>query len=149
MVGKYMLAVVLAAGCLQAGEKAAGNVTSAQGLQLNGQTVPVAGAKSWPVATGDELKTDAAPVVLTLKDGSRLVLGKQSQAKVEAGMVRLVSGTMQYELAQRSTMQVAVKSEVLPARTGLASTVANPVRPVVTAVAASETVAPPISRRRP
>ena len=144
-----MLAVVLAAGCLQAAEKTTGNVTSAQGLQLNGQAVPVAGTKSWPVATGDELKTDAAPVVLTLKDGSRLVLGKQSQAKVEAGVVRLVAGTMQYELAQRSTVQVAVKSEVLPARTGLASTVANPVVPVIATAAASEAAPLPISRRRP
>ena len=98
---------------------------------------------------GDGLKSDATPVVLTMKDGSRIVLGKHSEAKLEAGMVRLVAGTMQYELAQRSTLRVAVKGEVLQNRTGLASTVANAAAPVVPATTPATEALPPVSRRKP
>ena len=134
--------------------EAAGTVDAAKGLQLNGQTVPVEGTRRWPVGTGDELKSDEAPVVLTMKDGSRIVLGKQTRAKLEAGTVRLLAGTMQYTLAAKSPLQVAVKSDVLTARTGLASTVSNPVAPVAPVMQleplaeASQTLPAP-SRRRP
>jgi hypothetical protein len=147
---KLLVAGVLVAGAALSAAEMAGSVSAAKGLQMNGQAVPVAGTKSWPVASGDVLKSDAAPAVVTMKDGSKLILGKNSQAKLENGTVRLLDGTMQYELAQQSKLQVAVKDEVLPARTGLASTVAAPVAPVVTTQAAEVVVAPPpVSRRKP
>ena len=148
MIRTYILmAIFLSSAALVVAGDAAGTVSATKGLQLNGQAVPVAGTKQWPVSSGDELKSDAAPVVLTLNDGSRIVLGKHSQAKLEAGTVRLMTGTMQYELTQKSTLQVAVKGDVLQSRTGVASTVANQAGPVVQTPA---TVAlPPVSRRQP
>lgn len=145
---KCVIALVITAGGILAAGQSVGKVSAAKGLEMNGQTVPVAGTKEWPVGAGDELRTDAAPVVLMMKDGSRFVLGAKSQAKVEAGVVRLVSGTMQYQLAPRTDLQVAVKSDVLAGRMGLASTVANPVTPVAAPRAAAETTLP-ISVRRP
>lgn len=145
---QIMTAALVATAAFAAGESA-GNVTAAKGLQLNGQAVPVAGTKSWPVGTGDELKSDAAPVVLTMKDGSKIVLGQKSTAKVEAGTVRLLAGTMEYQLAQRSTLQVAVKTEVLQSRTGVVSTVTQTPAPVkVTGTTTTEAL-PPVSRRLP
>ena len=151
-LNKIITTALLACAVMAAAE-AAGTVSAAKGLQLNGQAVPVAGTKQWPVSAGDELKSDAAPVVLTMKDGSRMVLGKHSAAKVEAGTVRLVAGTMQYELAQGSTLRVAVKGEVLQSRTGVASTVASAAAPAVPVVPVALTPAtedlPPVSRRKP
>jgi len=118
-------------------------------LQLNGQAVPVAGTKVWPVTTGDTLQSDTMPVLLTMKDGSKIVLGKRSQAKLEAKTVRLLTGTMQYTLAQASTLQVAVQGDVLTPRSGVASTVRNPVTPDASAIATSEAVAVSISKRPP
>ena len=149
MIRTLVITSVLTAGAALAAADAAGTVSAAKGLQLNGQAVPVAGTKQWPVSMGDGLKSDAAPVVLTMKDGSRIVLGKHSEAKLEAGMVRLVAGTMQYELAERSTLRVAVKGEVLQNRTGLASTVANAAAPVVPATTPATEALPPVSRRKP
>ncbi|MBI2686002.1 MAG: hypothetical protein HYX27_06780 [Acidobacteria bacterium] len=141
------MTIALGAAAFAAPAETAGSVSASKGLQLNGQPVPVAGTKSWPVSAGDDLRSDATPAVLTLKDGSKIVLGKNSQAKVEEGTVRLVSGTMQYAMSQGSKVQVAVKGDVLSARTGLASTVTNPVAPVITVVKAEDLT--PVSRRQP
>jgi hypothetical protein len=147
MAKQLLVAVLMASVALAAGE-ATGSVTASKGLQLNGQTVPVAGTKEWPVTTGDVLQSDATPVVLTMKDGSKIVLGKSSQAKLEAGTVRLLNGTMQYTMAQRSSLQVAVKGEVLAPRSGVASTTGTPaVTPV--APAKVNVVAEAVSARRP
>jgi hypothetical protein len=145
---KCILALIMTTGGVMLAGDNLGKVSAAKGLEMNGQAVPVAGTKEWPVGAGDELRSDAAPVVLTMRDGSRFVLGAKSQAKVETGVVRLVNGTMRYELAQRSDLRVAVKSDVLAGRTGVASTVANPVTPVAAPRAAAEETLP-ISRRRP
>jgi hypothetical protein len=146
---KHVVTLLFSFGSILCATDTAGMVSATKGMQLNGKPVPVAGTKSWPVDAGDVLKSDAAPVVLKMKDGSRIVLGKNSQAKLESGTVRLLDGTMQYELAQQSTLQVAVKGDVLPARTGLASTIVAPVAPAaVTSVVTTEDL-PPVSRRKP
>lgn len=149
-VRQLVILSVLSVSAMMAGSEAAGSVQAAKGLELNGQTVPVAGMKSWPVAAGDELKSGGAPLVLTMKDGSRLVLGRHTRAKVESGLVRLLSGTMEYELALQSALQVAVNGSVLAARTGVASTIGNPatMTPTVTPMITTEAL-PAVSRRRP
>lgn len=160
MVRNNIITIVFLAGTTLAAAEMAGVVSASQGLQLNGRAVPVAGTRQWPVDTGDVLKSETAPVVLTMKDGSRIVLGQFSQAKLELGTVRLLTGTMQYDMAQRSTLQVAVKGEVLAARTGVASTgatstgatsaVARPVTPTIPSSLTSTTLAlPAVSRRMP
>jgi len=148
-IKKHIAFTVLALGTVALAADTAGMVSATKGMQLNGKSVPVAGTKSWPVDAGDVLKSDAAPVVLKMKDGSKIILGKNSQAKLEAGTVRLLDGTMQYELAQQSTLQVAVKGDVLSARTGLASTVVAPVAPAAISSTVATEVIPPVSRRKP
>jgi hypothetical protein len=144
-----ILSLVLGISTMLTGAEAAGSVEAVKGLQMNGQTVPVEGTKSWPVAAGDELKSEGAPVVLTMRDGSRIVLGKNSRAKVEAGTVRLVSGTMRYDVAANSALRVAVKDEVMTARTGVVSTVGNAAAPAVASQQAAAEALPPVSRRKP
>jgi hypothetical protein len=148
-IQKHVFTMMLTLGTVLCAADTAGMVSATKGMQLNGKPVAVAGTKSWPVDAGDVLKSDAAPVVLKMKDGSKIVLGKNSQAKLEKGTVRLLDGTMQYELAQQSTLQVSVNGNVLPARTGLASTVVAPVAPAAVTSTATTEVLPPVSRRKP
>lgn len=151
MVRKIIMTGIFVSAVAVFGADTAGSVSATKGLQLNGKSVPVAGTKSWPVAAGDELKSDAAPVVLTMKDGSKIVLGQNSTAKLEASTIRLVSGTMQYAMATQSSLQVAVKNEILPARSGVASTIPGAIPPARIAVSptASTEALPSVSRRLP
>lgn len=146
---KFTVAIFIFSGLAMLAAEAAGNVSATKGLQLNGQAVPVAGTKSWPVAAGDVLASDATPAVLTMKDGSKIVLGKKSQAKLDNGTVRLLSGTMEYTLAERSTLQVAVKGDALTARTGVASTTGSQVAPARVSPTVTTEALPPVSRRQP
>lgn len=150
-MNKYILNGLCMSAFAIFGADVIGSVSSTNGLQLNGKAVPVAGTKSWPISSGDELKSDGVPVVLTMKDGSKILLGKNSTAKLDGSTVRLMAGTVQYSLAGQSSLQVAVKSDVLSNRAGVASTLPGPLppaTPVVTpAVVKSEL--PPVSRRLP
>lgn len=150
-MNKYILSGLFMSAIAVFGADATGSVSATNGLHLNGKAVPVAGTKAWPVSSGDELKSDAEPVVLTMKDGSRIVLGKNSTAKLDGSTVRLMTGTMQYALAGQSNLQVAVKSDVLSARAGVASTIPGSAQaaPVAVTPTAVKTALPPVSRRLP
>jgi hypothetical protein len=138
-----------------------GKVSAVKGLHLNGESVPVSGTTSWPVGAGDELRSENAPVVLQLKDGSRVVLGRNSQARLEEGVVRLVRGSMEYEMTRESRMQVAAREELIPARSGAVTAPAagGPVSvkntgtvgatAKATVVTTTASTLPPVSRRRP
>lgn len=150
-MNKYILSGILVSAFAVFGADVSGSVSATNGLHLNGKSVPVAGTKAWPVSAGDELKSDAEPVVLSMKDGSKIVLGKNSTAKLDGSTVRLMTGTMQYTLASQSNLQVAVKNDLLSARAGVASTIPGPaqVAPVAVTPTAVKSALPPVSRRLP
>ena len=131
-------------------ETLTGEVSATEGLQLNGQAVAREGVRQWPVQSGDELRT-AAPTVVRLRDGSRLVVGAGSQVRLEGAVVRVLRGSMRYELGAKSRAQIAVSGQMLTARQGVAA-VGGAAAPSVTAPAVSEAKppsVPPISRRKP
>ena len=113
-----LLCLLVGGVSLAAATELRGTAASVAGLHVNGAAVPVAGTKTWPVMAGDEIKSSAAPVVLTLKDGSKIVLGANSAAKFEttaAGResVRLVNGSMQYQMSAEATTQLVVNNQLL------------------------------------
>ena len=126
---KTALLTVLVGGiALAAGAEMRGTATSVEGLHVNGAAVPVAGTKTWPVMAGDEIKSSAAPVVLTLKDGSKIVLGANSAAKFEttAGgreSLRLVNGSMRYQMSADARTQLVVNNQPLVVTPGATGTV--------------------------
>jgi len=123
-----LLGILVGGLALAAGAEMRGTAVSVAGLHVNGSAVPVAGTKTWPVMAGDEIKSSAVPVVLTLKDGSKIVLGANSAAKFEttAGgreSLRLVNGSMQYQMSADARTQLVVNNQplvVTPGATGTA-----------------------------
>jgi hypothetical protein len=89
-----------------------GSASSTQPFDLNGSTVPMAGVPSWPVAAGDVIATHSAPATIEFRDGSRVVLAENSQARIEAkagkSVFRLLQGSGEYSLAAHPSLSVFV-----------------------------------------
>lgn len=150
MVKKCLLAGCLAAGGILLAADTTGTVSAAKGLRLNGQEVPVAGTRNWPVASGDVVRSESAPVTLQLKDGSRVVLGQRSEARLDGNTIRLTAGSMRYERAAQATTQFAVNQEVLTPAIGQVAVSGGKTSAVLGAAkAVTEEPLPPVSRRRP
>jgi len=156
---KTALLVLLVGGTmLAAGAEQRGTAVAAAGLQVNGNAIPTTGAKTWPVMAGDEIRTAGAPTVLTLRDGSKIVLGANSAAKLEttaagAESLRLVSGGMQYTMSNEAKTQLVVNNQplvVTPGATGTAGLDASlpSMTGKVSAQAPQKAALPPLSRRR-
>jgi hypothetical protein len=87
-----------------------GTVTSTTPFELRGAHVnPAPGVPNWPVVAGDALQAGDAPLMLTLPDGStvivaprvRVTLGEMSNGP----LIRLESGSLHYSL-QRDPNQI-------------------------------------------
>lgn len=104
------------------------NVSSSESFKVSGVSVPVAGIRSWPVVDGDELRAGNAPVTLTFKDGTRVVLGKNSRATVEGknknAALRLLDGAMAYTLRGRSAVRLYSDGNLISAEPGIQGTAA-------------------------
>jgi hypothetical protein len=98
-------------------------------FQLRGSMVPVAGVPSWPVVAGDEIATDAGSATLRLHDGSVVTLAKRSQAKIEQEngqmVLRLKSGTMEYNVAKGSTLHIINRTSPVPVQPGVVKTIST------------------------
>jgi ferric-dicitrate binding protein FerR (iron transport regulator) len=106
---------------------AGGSAVPVQGMSVNGAAVPATGAKSWPVRAGDEVRTAGAPTVLTLRDGSKVVLGVNTAVRLDAASgggesLRLVSGGMRYTLSSQARTQLVVDGKALTAGPGATGT---------------------------
>lgn len=140
-----------------AGTEQRGTAEGVAGLQVNGAAVPVTGTKAWPLMAGDEVKSSSAPVVLTLKDGSKIVLGANSGAKFETTAngresLRLVNGSMRYQMSQEAKTQLVVNNQPLVVTPGATGAVGQ--APAASAPQtfqtpqASNVPLPPLSRRK-
>lgn len=125
-----LLGLLIGGTMLAAGAEQRGTAATAAGMSVNGAAVPATGAKAWPLMAGDEIRTASAPTLLTLRDGSTILLGANSAAKLEttaagAASLRLVSGGMQYSMSNEAKTQLVVNNRpltVTPGATGTAGT---------------------------
>ncbi len=109
---------------MAAGAEERGKAATTAGLHVNGNAVPATGAKTWPVMAGDEIRTAGIPTMLTLRDGSRIILGAYSAAKLEttangAESLRLVSGGMRYQMSSEAKTQLVVNNQPLVVTPGV------------------------------
>ena len=58
-------------------------ITSASQIQVRGATFDAAGIPSWPLLTGDTIRTFSSPATIRFSDGSSVVLGSFGQARIE------------------------------------------------------------------
>ena len=96
-----------------------GTVSASGSFELGGTAVRAEGVPSWPLVAGTAVKAHAVPVVIRMKDGTRVMLRAQSQVIVEerAGglALRLLSGAMSVAPAANSTLTYYRNSELVPA----------------------------------
>ena len=93
------------------GQNQVATATSAAPFQLRGAAVsPGQGVPSWPVMAGDGLIAGDAPVTISFPDGSSVLLGVMSQARVslsgQTPVFELQSGTARYSLKSLSSVQI-------------------------------------------
>ncbi len=100
-----------------------GSITSSAPFQLRGASViPGEGVPTWPVLAGDVIKSGTAHVIITLTDGSVIVMDPGATATLTmVGKVpsfQLTSGTAAYTLKSPTSLQLAAGNRVItPAAT--------------------------------
>ncbi len=122
-------AVLLGLAGIVLGAAPIATVTSSGTFELRGKQVKADGVPSWPVMEGDEIGTSAGPATVQFRDGSRVTLSGKSKAKVEKtddGLVfRLLTGSMQFTLAPKSSVAFYNGPTAVPAQAGVMATVST------------------------
>ncbi|MCX6623322.1 MAG: hypothetical protein NTY38_20100 [Acidobacteria bacterium] len=81
---------------------------SSEAFVLAGKTVPKAGIGNWPVFAGQTVQTLNNSVLLSMKDGTRVLLQKQSEATLlmvnDKLSLRLTRGAASYQLARPGSL---------------------------------------------
>jgi hypothetical protein len=97
-----------------------GSVSSAEPFELNGSAVPMAGVPSWPVSAGDMIVTRWAPATIVFRDGSRVVVARDSKVRIEATgnapVLRLLQGSGRYNLPAKPSLTLFVRDKPAPAK---------------------------------
>lgn len=76
------LIVLIAAGATLMAAPPVATVDSAVAFTLRGKAVPVSGAGGWAVFRGDQLATQKGSALLTFKDGSYVLVAKESSVQL-------------------------------------------------------------------
>ena len=136
MRARYLTLSLIALISLSYSAFAAGPIATAgasRAFLLGGVTVPETAANAVPVVAGDEISALDSPVQLTFADNSSFRLDRKSTVRVQDGQVRVIKGSVQYQLAPKSKVSVLAGQTVLRPRSGVA-TVGSNTAPVLTPV---------------
>ncbi|MGD0199882.1 MAG: hypothetical protein ABSD27_03940 [Bryobacteraceae bacterium] len=129
------------------------SIRSSESFQVQGDAVPVAGLRAWPLVEGDEIVTYGAPAIVMFPDGSRVVLSPKSRAKVESKdsevIFRLLAGALEFRLALAGKVRIYNREALQTGTAGTFSASATPVAgPSPSAGRVKTQALPPLSRWR-
>jgi hypothetical protein len=100
-------------------------VSSSASFELDGSLVNTAGVTSWPLMPGDRVVAKDSPIVIAMRDGSRITLAANSQMRFESATTdltaNLTSGSMQFTLASGSNLRIVRGGSPVSGRSGLVS----------------------------
>ena len=141
------LVFVLMAAGLAAAQPIA-TVTAGRSVSVNGVDVSTQGIPTWPLVSGDEITTSNEPAIVTLNDGSRFMLEKNSKVKISRcseTVVEVFQGTLTYQFASGSKAQLCVLGRPLKPATMAQGTIniETPGRAVVRTVNQQSVTLPP------
>jgi len=146
----YIPIAALAIGMAYAAEPV-GTASSSDQFDLNGVSMRADGVSSWPVMSGDEIRSISAPILVRFQDGSRMTISQQSRVKLSDGgdglNVNVTGGDVQYSLAPQSLMRVFNGGTAVSSRSGVASTRNQGTGKTVAPRAEFRTPPPPISSK--
>lgn len=154
---KLLGAVLIGAAVLCAAAPV-GSISSPESFLLRGAGVPVAGIPNWLLLPGDNVATLSSAATITFKDGTHVILLKDSSARVDeaAGSVtlHLITGSMQVLPTGTSSVLFYVNDTAVNLRAGAATTVTAsggtkgaPVRALGRTPIAPPPTCPPVSNR--
>jgi hypothetical protein len=85
-------------------------VSGSSSFELDGSLINTAGITAWPLMPGDRLMAGDSPLLIAMKDGSRITLAPHSQLRFDSGAggltANLISGDMQFKLASGSALRI-------------------------------------------
>jgi hypothetical protein len=100
------------AAALWSGPAPVATADSSEAFIIAGKTVPKAGIGNWPVFAGQTVQTLNKSVLLSMKDGTRVLLEKQSQATLllanDKLTLRLTKGSASYQMAKPGSLSFDV-----------------------------------------
>lgn len=109
----HILAGVALCAAIVSPVQAAGPVgsVSGEGVEISGSRMPAKGVSTWPLAANDNLYVNSGSALVTLNDGSKLVLGQGtrlvlSKAGKSVGL-RVMSGQAYYKLSTSTAASIA------------------------------------------
>ena len=113
------LTIALTAGARELQDGQVATATSVTPFELRGASVSTdKGVPSWPVMPGDVVVAGDSGVTLSFQDGSKIVLGVMSEAKVSimggTPVFDLESGFAQYSLKAPSSVVLMVYGKTVP-----------------------------------
>lgn len=134
-MARGLLLLLLASG-LMAATPPAGTVTAGRSVSVDGVDISTQGVPTWPLAPGDEVATGNEPAIVTLNDGSRFLLDRNSRVRVarcSSTVLEVLQGSVTYRFAAASTAQLCVLGRPVKAATMVQGTVTieNPDQAVV------------------
>jgi len=104
-------------------------VSGSSSFELDGNLINTAGVTAWPLMPGDRVAAKDSPIVVAMRDGSRITLAANSQLRFEATAAEptadLVAGSMQFTLTARSTLRILHGGTPVEGRSGLVSPVSR------------------------
>jgi ferric-dicitrate binding protein FerR (iron transport regulator) len=100
-----VLSALASFGTMQAASPLAA-ASSSSSFEIRGHMLNVAGVPSWPVLEGDTITALDSPVTLLFRDGSRVVLSQNSEARIgstDQGAVNLLRGAAVFHLSDSAS----------------------------------------------
>jgi hypothetical protein len=106
----FLLILVFVAPAMMAArpDPAVATADSSEAFLIAGKVVPKSGVGNWPVFAGQTVRTLNDSVLLSLKDGTRVLLSKQSEAALlvvnDKVSLRLTKGSASYRMASADSL---------------------------------------------
>ena len=96
-------------------ESPVGTVGGKGSLEISGSPVNLTALSSLPLAPGDTIKTLSGSAIISLSDKSRVLLEKNSQAKVEGSgqnlSIYLLKGGLSYKMSPQSQIKIFAQNQ--------------------------------------
>ena len=96
-------------------ESPVGTVRGKGSLEISGSPVNLTALSSLPLARGDTIKTLSGSAIISLSDKSRVLLEKNSQAKVEGSgqklSIYLLKGGLSYKMSPQSQIKIFAQKQ--------------------------------------
>jgi len=106
----YICVMVVAVGVCAFARQPIATISSSSSFELDGSLVNIGGVPAWPLMPGARVAAKSSPVVIAMRDGSRITIAANSQIQFDSSVTspsaNLIAGSMQFTLASGSNLRI-------------------------------------------